>query len=66
MPQINGQDIDKRHMKDPIVSEYLGQITYIDKRIKEIEMEKSRINVARIVYANSLIRYVNDHPLDDQ
>jgi hypothetical protein len=66
MIEINGKEIERGYIEDPIVRDYLEQITFIDMKIKEIKMEQSRLDVARIVYSNSLIKYIESHPLDGQ
>ena len=61
---INGVDVEDEHLKDLVVAETVTQVMFIDKRKKEIAMELAGLDIARIVYANSLIRYVKNNPLD--
>ncbi|URC15259.1 hypothetical protein GD1_135 [Paraglaciecola Antarctic GD virus 1] len=65
MITVNGKDVDKKHLSDPAVKDHVDQIMSIDARAIEIGLELSRLKISRIVYVNSLAKYINDNPLPD-
>jgi hypothetical protein len=65
MIKIGDTELDSRYLQEPIVNGSLTQLAFIDNRKKELEMELARLNIARLVFSNSLVKYVNDHPLEN-
>tara|TARA_R110000851_G_scaffold72413_18_gene160486 strand:- start:1306 stop:1479 length:174 start_codon:yes stop_codon:yes gene_type:complete len=55
--------IEEKHLNDDVIVEYLTQLKIIDSRMESIRLEKTRLEVAKTVFANSLTKYMKDNEL---